>query len=316
MKDKAATIIGAGIVGPMAALVLTLAGYIVNVFEARPKSDLHSDGILGITDLNWQRMLNMGVDLCARELSSISTDETRGITKSSGFHHITWTDLHNALVERAEEAGAFFRYATQAPEFESAPELINLRVVATGVGTAKEVSTPDYTGYVVMRGLAYQFSGSSWTTSHGEAESGPYEFNAGDTRDGTSVALFVKRDSVQMRTTYTTTPPPEIDALSLRWKRLLETVPLWQIAPLSDWEVPRQMVDDTNSIRIGDANGQMRPQTSMGANLGLMEAFDVISIYASQNAERNHLIERGIQHDRGIHLGIQRDKFSFLEEEA
>jgi 2-polyprenyl-6-methoxyphenol hydroxylase-like FAD-dependent oxidoreductase len=305
-----ACVIGAGITGPAAAITLAKNGYDVEVYEARTRDDMRSDGVLGITEANWSRLVAGGVNFEDRELDNYYTIENTGETMRSEFHYIVWTGLHAALVEKAESLGVEFHYGQKLNDSNAAYADSELVVVATGVGSAKEVTRGNYTGYVVIRGLAYQFTGTSWTTVMGESESGPWLFNVGDTKDGASVELFVARQQAQMKTTYSPVTPPEAKDLPIRWSRLLETVPLWQTAALSDWEVPEHLITDRGRplvMRLGDANGQMRPQTSMGANLGLNEAA-TLPVHPDFGYENMLLHDRQEQYHRGIALGIQKSK--------
>lgn len=302
-----AIVIGSGIVGPMAAITLATLGYDVTVYEARPESDLTSDGILGITPENTSAMQAAGIKLARFMLDNTFRTWPEKEVKHSSYTYITWTNLHRALTERATELGVVFRYATRYVEGMS--PAADVTVIASGVGTAKAVSEPHYTGYVVIRGLAYQWAGTPWTTVYGDSNSGPWLFNVGDSDDGASVEFFVKRESVQMRTTYSAVAPAEVNDLPIRFRRLMETVPIWQIAPLSDWDVPAHMIDRANKvIRIGDANGQMRPQTSMGANLGINEAMNIADMIAGSDTD--YVNARKAQFTRGQEIGIQRGKFS------
>jgi hypothetical protein len=286
----------------MAAISLRQEGYAVRVIEARPSHDLHSDGILGITNENWLDMQYAGVRLARFQLPvSTVTDGLTGITTMSPYQYITWTDLHLALTERATDLGALFSYGE---EITADPTGYDVIVRATGIGSAHEVSRPAYTGYVVVRGLAYQFAGTPWTQLSGTNEnSGRWHFLVGDTNDGASVTMFVQREHVQFKTTYTAVAPGEILNLPIRYRRLMETVPIFQIAPLSDWEVPMQMVYK-NTIRIGDANGQLRPATSMGANLAIREALSIPGLIDGSVNEFGLVSERQYQHDIGMETDI------------
>jgi hypothetical protein len=287
-----ANIIGAGIAGPMAAITLAENGYEVDVYDDRAKADLRSDGVLGITDDSWEILTAHGVVGAQRRQLPNGGDK---------YHYLVWTDLHTSLVERAEQLGASFHYG-QAFEADG---YTDLNVWATGVGSAKQVTTGHYTGYVIVRGLAYQFSGSSWTALQEKSPEGEWLFTAGDTREGTAITMFVPRKNVTLRTTYSQTPPFEVNRLPLRWSRLLETVPLWQLAPMSDWDVPGNLIVGQDVIRIGDANGQLRPKTSMGANRALAEGSNVeLLVHQSAEAEHRLLAHRREFHDVGISAGI------------
>lgn len=296
-----ANIIGAGIAGPMAAITLASHGCEVHAYDNRAAADLRSDGVLGITHASWDVLIRYGVQgVVTRQLPNGG---------DSDYHYIVWTDLHTSLVERAVELGAVFHYGETLTDEESDADVT---VRATGVGSARQVSHPRYSGYVIVRGLAYQFSGSAWTSLRSESEAGPWLFSAGDTRDGSSIEFFVPRKDVTLRTTYSSEPPVEASRLPLRWKRLVETVPTFQMAPMSDWDVPEYMINPSVQrplIRIGDANGQLRPQTSMGANLAILEGSDVdLLVNWSQAAESARLADRRVQYDAGIKIGIYRNR--------
>lgn len=289
-----ANIIGAGIAGPMAAITLASEGYEVHAYDNRAEADLHSDGVLGITDASWEILTQHHVTGAFRRELPNGGDT---------YHYLVWTDLHRSLVERAEQLGAVFHYGESF-----AGEMADLTVYATGVGSAKDVTRGVYTGYVIIRGLAYQFSGSSWTAIRERSAEGEWLFTAGDTRDGTSIMMLVPRKNVTMRTTYSQAMPPEAGRLSLRWCRLLESVPMFQIAPMSDWDVPAQMITEHEGhaiVRLGDANGQLRPQTSQGANRAIEEGADKeLLVVRSREAEAIHLAARQALYEAGIKIGI------------
>lgn len=290
-----ANVIGSGIAGPMSAITLTENGYQVDVYDNRAAADLHSDGVLGITDASWD-ILDKHHVTGARRLELHNGGDK--------YHYLVWTDLHRSLTDRAIELGAQFHYGQTFEDDDTS----DLTVVATGVGSAKNVTKGTYTGYAIVRGLAYQFSGSSWTAFQTKSEEGEWLFTAGDTRDGTSITMFVPRKNLTMRTTYSQTMPFEAQRLPLRWCRLLETVPMFQIAPMSDWDVPGNLIverEPSPVIRIGDANGQLRPKTSMGANRAIAEGSNVeLLIHRSKDAEHSLLAARKELHDFGISVGI------------
>ena len=294
-------IIGAGIAGPMAAITLAESGCEVDAYDSRAAADLRSDGVLGITHEAWSVLMEHQVGgVVTRQLPNGG---------DADYHYIVWTDLHTSLVERAVELGATFHYGETLTDEESTADLT---IRSTGVGSARQVSHPRYSGYVIVRGLAYQFSGSAWTSLRSESEGGPWLFSAGDTRDGSSIEFFVPRKDVTLRTTYSSEPPLEAARLPLRWRRLVETVPTFQIAPMSDWDVPEHMINasgDHTVIRIGDANGQLRPQTSMGANLAILEGANLdLLMDLSPEAEATRLADRREQYAAGIKIGIYRNR--------
>lgn len=121
---KSATVIGSGITGPMAALTLQDNGYDVTVYDARPATDLYSDGILGITDSVWGIAELYGIALDQWELKANSYTNAFGETTRSPFHYITWTDLHHAITERAEKAGVQFQYGQKVYDTPNADVVV------------------------------------------------------------------------------------------------------------------------------------------------------------------------------------------------
>jgi len=212
------SVIGAGVAGPAAALALAHHGHTVTVWEQRPESELKSDGILGITRANFKDLAELGADLSMVELPNQFTNVNKGTTSWSSYHYITWTDLHNVLSQTAKDAGVTFRYGHKMEEVVDA----DIVVRATGVAGASEVSTPTYTGYVVVRGLSTKFAGTNWATVYGDDEvSGQWRFAVGDTRDGASITMFVKRKNVWKRTTYTAVAPIETEQLAPEFRELV-----------------------------------------------------------------------------------------------
>jgi 2-polyprenyl-6-methoxyphenol hydroxylase-like FAD-dependent oxidoreductase len=304
-QQTAATVVGAGIAGPAAALVLADSGDAVTVYDARPEHELVSDGIIGITQANVDSLTNLGVSFSA-ELPNTFTEWDTHKTRTSAYHYITWTDMHLALVDAARAAGATFEFAHKVDKMPHTAIVI----LASGIGSASQVSTPAYTGYVVIRGLAPQFAGTAWTTVRGTTPNGkPWLFNVGDTHEGASFEFFVARDAVSFRTTYSAVAPAETAELPAQFAALLKSTPIFQQAPMSDWTVPRSMMAPHGAYRIGDALGQLRPQTSMGANLGIQEALAINSLMLDDLTEADLLADRRRWYAFGIQAGIQRGKF-------
>lgn len=303
-------VIGAGIAGPMAALIQARNGNVVDVYERRAKDQLVSDGILGITHHNWERMTQRGVNLGGYELPNKFTNIDSGVTSTSEYHYITWTDLHEALTDAAVTAGAIVHYET---DYESRDDngAADLIIVATGVGQAKDVSQSRYTGYVIYRGFSPLKAGTNWSAGHYAGELGQFAFMVGDTNEGASITMFVPRDEVaSFSTNLTATAPDEVNDLPTSWWSLASHVAIWQYTPMSDWSVPRRMTRHShgwhqpNTIRIGDANGQLRPATSMGANLAIEEALHVDDILGADFVEFTTLLHRQAWKEWGESVGV------------
>src|SRR5712691_1392846 len=300
-------IVGAGISGPAAAITMADRGHDVTVYEQRKESQLRSEGILGITQANWDRLDRRYVNL-SWELGNSFTNANTPQTYTSPLHYITWTDLHLALVEAAKDLGVHFEWET--PYTERADDdllLPDITVWASGIGTASTVTTSHYTGYAIIRGSTPQFANTDWTALHFDSELGESAFMVGDTHHGASITLFVPRDDIPMRTTYSHTPPEEIWDLPFTFQQLADSVTEWQTSPMSDWDVPDTMVTRSKRhsvIRIGHANIQLRPATAMAANLGMQEAFYLPGIlaYNTQEAETLHIRRQWTQY--GQRAGI------------
>ena len=310
-------IIGAGIAGPMAALAMAKRGHSVTVYEQRETKELNSHGILGITNENWARLAELGVNLASRELMNEYHNMDTGETFRSPFRYITWVDLHTGLVRAAWDAGVRFFWGTR-PSAEILRDA-DVIVYATGIGSASQVSRATYTGYVIYRGLSSEKADTAWDMGHyTDYQTGDmFTFTIGDTRDGASITLFVKRDSVaEYRTTVTKTPPPEAYMVPAKYWPMVDTVPEWQVSPMSDWTVPGKLTNQKLAgmsgqpdgypvtVRIGDANGQLRPATSMGANLALNEGYRIMELIAPTDAEVNAIFTRLQWTQRGQQMGV------------
>lgn len=258
-------VIGAGISGPAAAIYLSRVGYSVTVFEQREKHELYSPGILGITKENFDSLTCAGAILPHRPHTSMNY-WSRQITVDP-MRYVTWSEMHNALSIRAEELGAEFRYGTRyTPDSR---ERFSHYVNAAGITAAAKAYSPTYTGYVVVRGESPIESGHPWVTIPDPDKR--WLFNVGDENGRGSFAFYVKREAPKMRTVYTDIAPIETAQLPGEFQSMVYAADTYQIAPISDWPIPDAIIDGPIVI-IGDANGAMRPHTSMGANLGINEA--------------------------------------------
>lgn len=282
--NKHSNVVGAGIAGPMTAITLASHGFDVDVWETRSKRDLTSPGMLTISADSWDLFHRFHVDgAFERELYGPWPDT----------HKIAWTDLHLSLVERAEQLGAQFHYGREFKVSEAKGHT----VIATGVGSAKEVSVPRYTGYVTARAHSSRKAGVDWIHEFvNNFPEGPAQLVAGDVRDGTSLNFFLSRKEAPTHTIYSKVGPPELEGLDFEWNPIVRDVDAWQFSAMSDWSIPSRMVYSRGQnpiIRIGDANGQLRPFTGMGANLALAEAANQrLLVRQELETERELLAER------------------------
>jgi 2-polyprenyl-6-methoxyphenol hydroxylase-like FAD-dependent oxidoreductase len=266
------TVVGAGITGPTAALRLALMGYNVTVYEQRPATALFSAGILGITRENWNHLRAFNVPVGRYELPNGFTDYDTGITTRSPFRYITWTDLHTALMYTAESLGVRFVYehAVKAPDTLSA-----LTVDATGIaGAARRKLRSYYSGFVIYRGLSQLDTPHDFSVVRNMP--GSY-FNVGQTRNGASWAFFVPRPQpASLKTVTVYDPPAEYRELPAEFRDIVAGTPEMIVSVLSDWEVPFTMhTPDYRHFHVGDVNGPVRPVTTSGANLAIIEGLTV-----------------------------------------
>jgi 2-polyprenyl-6-methoxyphenol hydroxylase-like FAD-dependent oxidoreductase len=302
-----ASVIGAGISGPVAALALANAGYDVTVYERRNEYDLNSPGILGITPENWRALNRAGASVAAYSLGTLMRDHFTGNVRHYDGYNIQWTDLHNELVYAGKRVGVQYRFNTEVSPRHS---LNGIVVRAGGVGmAAKDGRQADYTGYVVHRGLSAMRVNADWVTVRDPNKN--YLFNAGDLADGASWALFAYDSKPPRGTVNVSTIPLIAWAIPREFVNVIAATPEWQMAPISDWAPPVTIADSNYRVHtIGDANGAMRPHTGMGANLGITEALSIPKLLAG-NAEDKMQREfeltesRDAQRSRGIRLGYE-----------
>lgn len=280
-------IIGAGITGPAAALALASAGHDVTVYEQRHADELFSAGLLGLTPGNWAATEAAGADLARVELGNGFFDYGTGLAAMSPFRYIAWVDLHAALVSAAMDAGARFAFGRRVDA-----DHLNADVVmdAGGIFSASRRLASRYTGYEIYRGLSdlntpYPFM------AYRDLPDG--YFTVGYTRRGAAWALFTSRPQPQhLATVDTTQPPAEADMLPDEFRRLIYATPAMIVSPMSDWDVPTSAhTRDFRCFTLGDANGPVRPVTTSGANLAVIEG-----LAAPQRMSADHDAVRRMEH--------------------
>jgi 2-polyprenyl-6-methoxyphenol hydroxylase-like FAD-dependent oxidoreductase len=292
-------IIGGGISGPAAAMYLRINGHDAVLFERREWHELHSPGILGITPENYESLNSLGAKLPSRPHTNMNY-WSRQITVDPMLY-VTWTEMHRHLTKRADDMGAEIRFGQTLSGNDA--KVFDRIIIASGVSTAAKTMVPNYSGYVVTRGESPIQSGHPWITIPDSAKR--WLFNVGDENGRGSFAFYVKRDRPQMRTVYSDFAPVETAQLPKDMQTLVYSANTYQTAPISDWPVP-STIKDGPVFTIGDANGAMRPHTSMGANLGINEARGVARIISGANEKRTIrelLAHRSEMRAKGIQLG-------------
>jgi 2-polyprenyl-6-methoxyphenol hydroxylase-like FAD-dependent oxidoreductase len=299
-------VIGAAITGPSAALKLAMMGHDVTVYEARPEDDLASAGILGITHGNWQLARDHGVDVDRFELTNWFRDYSAAERVRSPFRYITWTGLHRALVNAGQVNGVRYQFGQHiTPEEMPASTLV---VDATGVAGAARRDLPHhYSGTTIYRGLAVgQYIGESFVTFHGNQQAGEY-LTIGDTPTGAFWAYFVPRAHMtNLRTVKMNRAPAELRHLPGEFRPIIRATREVFRTPISDWVVPGRMAtSDLCRFTVGDVNGPVRPVTTSGANLAMMEGLamdDLLDPYHTQDTQAMMLQRRQYDLDLGRRL--------------
>jgi 2-polyprenyl-6-methoxyphenol hydroxylase-like FAD-dependent oxidoreductase len=291
------TVVGAGISGPAAALKLALAGHTVTVYEARQASELHSFGVIGITNENWSALNDLGV--YPIEYGHGYTVYGGETTQWDG-HYVEWTNLHNALVIAGQTAGVSYRFGTK---WELGSDRADYRIMAAGVGYAATNNRPDYSGYVVYRGLSDINTGYDWLSVPDAQKR--WNFKLARTDNGAAWELYAHLP--QPRPMGTTSidyvNPDAYEGLPEEFITYIRHSRETYRAAISDWGVSESLFNGTRVIQVGDANGAMRPHTGMGANLGLSEALSTPDLINGTVGTAGLVAARRAQRERGITMG-------------
>lgn len=275
-------IIGGAITGPAAALRLAKLNYQVTVYEARPKDGLISAGILGITHENWDMLESERVGIGQYELANGFYDYQTMTGSISPFRYITWVGLHSALTDAGEAYGVEYRYGHRVAG-ASVSQRYDATIEATGIaGAAKRMLPHRYSGTMIYRGLSRSYVYKPFIVWRETA--GQY-LAVGDTPDGAFWSYFVPRpEPSNLGTIKADSVPMEADYLPEEFRRVLYNTGEIFKTPLSDWKVPATMRQRHNYITIGDVNGPVRPVTTSGANLAVMEGMNVDKLMNSHTA--------------------------------
>ncbi|MFZ0816749.1 MAG: NAD(P)/FAD-dependent oxidoreductase [Candidatus Sulfotelmatobacter sp.] len=149
------TLIGAGLNGPLLAILLMQRGFSVEIFERRPDMRrvrisagrsinlaLSARGIHALRQANlWERMRSIIIPMKGRMMHSIAgelTFQPYGKNEAEVINSISRAELNIALINAAEEQGAAIHFNQRCTEYDLKTGAIGLRNDETGEETTQE----------------------------------------------------------------------------------------------------------------------------------------------------------------------------------
>lgn len=306
MSTQSATVIGAGIAGPTAAIALARQGYSVDVYERRGRGDLWSAGTVAVTSQNLEKLHDLGMDTsilthlpagapayteyCTTDCDLVAgahQDTLKRDEWTTKFNIVRWVDAHDWLIQFGETLGV--QYHWRAGE-DDAPEA-DVTVHAQGVKYAHHHAAFTYAGYSVFRGVlnAEPRPDFGWfSVKHREKE---FTLNVGQAIPGEfSWMLYLHEKDAPMDTEYLRTGSERhqmvLDAASRllipHTADMIAATNQIQATPVGDWDIPKMAAwrgstygGEGLHFDIGDGVVPVRPHTTMGANLGIKWALEL-----------------------------------------
>lgn len=283
---KHITVVGAGISGPATALAFQRLGYCVTVREARSKVESTSGGVLGITPQSMS-MLTGFLGVLPGELMRYSESDVITYRVINGQvvdnrlshydgHYVTWQDLHDALTRRLSVS-----YGDRVTEMPDGPVVWADGIGSLGRRTFDSARKFHYAGYSVFRGIKPSDQGNNlW---HSFVDKGNFVFNRGRTHYNGGVqtdwALFMPWPEGEFRRHIMNIGPGIRSVLFNKVAALMPpaeantvmTTPVISASAIGDWDIPSRLYFGRDHMLVGDSVATMRPHTSMGANLGIVE---------------------------------------------
>lgn len=324
------SVIGAGLAGPAAALVLARMGHQVTVYERRSERDLYSASTIGITTANMQALEGLGMAnvpyhaagaLAYRGVIHDGPIEMQSDPWTTTYNIVVWGDLHNGLVRAGMANGVEYRFRANGASVTAA----DVQVHANGIAYAGHHSTFTYAGYSVFRGVYYgalpeNAAAAVWVALHdsrkvvalniGKAPqwyAWMFYMHEANPPLRTEVAPYGSERYNAVRQTASAHLPPE-------WARVVLDSPGEYLAnPIGDWTMPALLTwrgedygDRGLHFDIGDAVAPVRPHTTMGANLGITDALTLPAGLSNPGEwEREAKERRAKEIDRGRVLGLR-----------
>jgi kynurenine 3-monooxygenase len=151
------TLIGAGLNGPLLAILLMQRGFAVEIFERRPDMRrvrisagrsinlaLSTRGIHGLQQAGlWERMRGIIIPMKGRMMHSIAADLTfqpYGKNEAEVINSISRAELNIALINAAEEQGAAIHFNQRCTGYDLKTGGIRLRDESTGEEATRDVA--------------------------------------------------------------------------------------------------------------------------------------------------------------------------------
>lgn len=292
-----ATVVGAGIGGPIAALMLERQGYDVTLHEQRNgPAGFNSLHVLTLQDETKQGLLDMGLksrDLFRVQENYMTKEQSDGPRLASQWTspwplpantNVMWNDLHDALVKRCT--------VTYGSRVSEVPDT-DLTVWSDGVGSfGRETFSSrkgTYAGEMVFRGyVPRQESDITWYMSQSvhdayQMVSYPCWDRSGNTKRGWTLMLKSRRelwDDTEILSV------SQQDSLNRFCRDIMHATPYRLVSeseettgsPQLIWPDVRQAAYRHNGqlqVIMGDALGTVSPKTAMGANMAIMEGLSL-----------------------------------------
>jgi 2-polyprenyl-6-methoxyphenol hydroxylase-like FAD-dependent oxidoreductase len=292
---RTATVVGAGIAGPAAALNLQRQGYDVALLEKRDRSEINSTHMLTITHQTVYALADLGIERgelfrydsqFMRRESSDGRDLAWGETMPFPTPpNACWNDLHDALASRCDVSYGH-RVASQ-PDTD-------VVVWADGVGSYGRKShgggRGTYAGEMLLRGSVPRSDDDMMWFTFGGDHHGTYEMVSYPTweRDGAPIrgwTLFLPVEEMPWGGTQALTAGQRDTMHRIIRPRmhdrpygLVESTVDVIASPQYLWPPVHHMAmhrDGQREFFIGDAVGSVSPRTTMGANLAVLEGYGI-----------------------------------------
>jgi kynurenine 3-monooxygenase len=153
--NKKITLIGAGLNGPLLAILLMQRGFAVEIYERRPDMRkvrmsagrsinlaLSTRGIYGLQQAGlWEQMRSITIPMKGRMMHSTAgelTFQPYGKNEREVIHSISRAELNIALINAAEEQGAVIHFGQRCAGYEIKTGTLRLRNEETGKETRRE----------------------------------------------------------------------------------------------------------------------------------------------------------------------------------